>query len=170
MFYTTLAFSEGSLFIAGSSKGLSMVKYLKNPDETENTIGFLEEKSIDIKSDENKFPEEKRLFDRYFRGENADFSSLSLDLISGTAYQRKIWDETRKILYRKIETYNSIDLKLNPNAYRSVGGTLNKQPILLVISCHRVIGSNGRLVGFGCGLDLKKYLLKLENENINIKI
>lgn len=53
----------------------------------------------------------------------------------------------------------------SPKAYRAVGGALNKNPILIVVPCHRVIGSNGHLVGFGGGLDLKERLLALERDN-----
>lgn len=75
--------------------------------------------------------------------------------------------ELLNIPYGETRTYKEIAINIGvPKAYRAVGGALNKNPILIVVPCHRVIGTDGNLVGFGGGLDLKERLLALERENI----
>jgi methylated-DNA-[protein]-cysteine S-methyltransferase len=102
------------------------------------------------------------LFGQYFRGGPVDFSSLRLDFSEGTPFQRKVWKATKEIPYGRLETYKSLAYKINHKGYRSVGGALGKNPFLIAVPCHRVIRTNGDLGGFGAGLDLKKYLLRLE--------
>lgn len=81
----------------------------------------------------------------------------------GTDFQVKVWNELKKIPYGKTVSYGYIAKAIgNPKASRAVGGANNKNPIIIIVSCHRVIGANGSLVGFGCGIDVKKFLLNLE--------
>lgn len=84
----------------------------------------------------------------------------------GTAFQMKVWQALTEIPYGETRTYGQIAaLTGNPKASRAVGLANNRNPIALFIPCHRVIGSDGKLVGFGGGLDVKEYLLRLEREN-----
>ena len=84
----------------------------------------------------------------------------------GTPFQKSVWDELMKIPYGEVRSYKQIAEAVgNPNACRAVGMANNKNPLLIVVPCHRVIGSNGALVGYGGGLDNKSYLLKLEKEH-----
>lgn len=84
----------------------------------------------------------------------------------GTAFQMKVWQALTEIPYGETRTYGQIAaLTGNPKASRAVGLANNRNPLPVFIPCHRVIGSDGRLVGFGGGLDVKAYLLKLEGEN-----
>lgn len=81
----------------------------------------------------------------------------------GTDFQKKVWKALRDIPYGETRTYKDIAIKIgNEKACRAVGLANNKNPIVLAIPCHRVIGSNGKLVGFGGGLDVKQQLLNLE--------
>ena len=83
----------------------------------------------------------------------------------GTEFQKKVWNELRNIPFGSRVSYKEIATKIgNPNASRAVGGAINKNPILIVVPCHRVIGANGKLIGFACGMEVKKYLLDLEEE------
>ncbi|MCL2664884.1 MAG: methylated-DNA--[protein]-cysteine S-methyltransferase [Defluviitaleaceae bacterium] len=83
----------------------------------------------------------------------------------GTAFQMHVWDELLKIPYGETVSYKKIAERINnPNAVRAVGGANNKNPIMILVPCHRVIGASGSLVGFGGGLWRKKYLLDLEKE------
>lgn len=84
----------------------------------------------------------------------------------GTNFQKRVWDKLRTIKYGETKSYMQIaELVGNPKACRAVGNANNKNPILLAIPCHRVIGKDGKLVGFGAGLDVKKFLLELESNN-----
>lgn len=81
----------------------------------------------------------------------------------GTAFQQTVWAALQSIPYGQTRTYGDIAAQIgNPKATRAVGMACNKNPILLVIPCHRVIGKNGSLTGFGAGLELKEALLNLE--------
>lgn len=84
----------------------------------------------------------------------------------GTDFQKKTWKALRDIPYGETRTYKEIARAIgNEKACRAVGLANNRNPIVLAIPCHRVIGSNGKLVGFGGGLDVKEELLNLEKEN-----
>lgn len=82
---------------------------------------------------------------------------------NGTDFQNEVWKALQTIPYGETRSYGQIAEQVgNPKAFRAVGGANNKNRILIVVPCHRVIGADGSLVGFGCGIDIKKYLLDLE--------
>lgn len=81
----------------------------------------------------------------------------------GTDFQKRVWKALAEIPYGETRTYGQIAAATgNPGACRAVGGANNKNPILILIPCHRVIGADGSLTGFGAGLPVKEWLLKLE--------
>ncbi len=162
MFYTILDIPPGKIFLAKTDKGLSFVTFMKNQGKFKEIEESFKKEGIPLEVDNTKFKVEEKLFQRYFEGEKEDFTSLPLDFISGTPYHRKVWLEARKILYGKTDTYKSLAHKLNHKGYRSVGQAMNRNPLLIVIPCHRVLGSDGSLTGFGLGLKFKDYLLNLE--------
>ena len=97
----------------------------------------------------------------YFRGARKTFD-LPLDP-KGTAWQEKVWKILEQIPYGTTTSYGIVAAKAgNPKASRAAGGAIHNNPILILIPCHRVIGKNGSLTGFGEGLDKKRYLLELE--------
>ncbi|MFZ7120545.1 MAG: methylated-DNA--[protein]-cysteine S-methyltransferase [Eubacteriaceae bacterium] len=99
----------------------------------------------------------------YFSGERKAFD-LKIK-ISGTEFQRKVWRQLLKISYGNTSTYGKIaQLIGNPNASRAVGMANNKNKLILVIPCHRVVGSKGDLLGYVGGIPAKKYLLDMEKE------
>ncbi len=82
---------------------------------------------------------------------------------SGTDFQKAVWSALCKIPYGETRTYGEIAKSVgNPKAARAVGGACNKNPVLLAVPCHRVLGADGSLTGFASGLENKKYLLELE--------
>ncbi|NMA66617.1 MAG: methylated-DNA--[protein]-cysteine S-methyltransferase [Clostridiaceae bacterium] len=82
----------------------------------------------------------------------------------GTQFQKMVWKELEKISYGKTLSYKEVAQKVgNEKACRAVGMANNKNPIPIFIPCHRVIGANGKLIGYGGGLNIKSWLLKLEN-------
>jgi len=100
---------------------------------------------------------------KYWAGEPLQFT-FPLHIIRGTVFQRKVWHCIKKIPHGKVITYQDIALKIkNPGALRAVGQACGKNPIPIIIPCHRVIGKGGKLGGFSAGLDWKIKLLTLEN-------
>lgn len=104
--------------------------------------------------------------DEYFQGKRTTFS-LPFKL-TGTPFQLAVWKELQNIPYGQTTSYKEIAQKINkPKAYRAVGMANNKNPLPIIIPCHRVIGSNGKLIGYAGGLNLKNYLLELEKSHTN---
>jgi len=102
---------------------------------------------------------------RYFSGEVVDFSGYEVDLSSLTDFEREVLCETRKIEYGTIVTYSKLAARIGkPNAARAVGNALSKNPAPIVIPCHRVV-SKGGIGGYAFGVEAKRCLLKLENQN-----
>lgn len=86
--------------------------------------------------------------------------------LRGTDFQMKVWNELKKIPYGETLSYKDIAIRIgNEKSYRAVGNANNKNPITIVVPCHRVIGENGKLVGYFGGLKMKEFLLNLERNN-----
>ena len=97
----------------------------------------------------------------YFEG-RLKFFNLPLAPV-GTKFRQQVWESVRKVSYGETRSYQEIAISIdNNNAYRAVGLANSLNPIPIFIPCHRIIGANGRLVGYRGGLQVKKYLLKLE--------
>lgn len=98
----------------------------------------------------------------YFMGTRKEFD-LDLNPSSGTVFMKSVWASLRNIPYGETRSYKDIAISIGKNrAYRAVGMANNKNPISIIIPCHRVIGSNGELIGYGGGLEIKSFLLDLE--------
>ena len=107
------------------------------------------------------FAEVAKQLDEYFAGKRTKFE-LNI-LLKGTEFQKKVWAELLKIPYGKTKSYQEIAEAIgNTNAQRAVGSACNKNPILLIIPCHRVVSKSGKLTGFAYGIDRKEQLIKLE--------
>ena len=103
----------------------------------------------------------KQQLDEYFTGKRKLFN-VPIGL-GGTDFQRKVWLEVAKIPFGQTLTYMKLSHKLgNPTAIRAVGAAIGANPILLILPCHRILGSDGILTGYAGGLDKKKALLELE--------
>ena len=127
------------------------------------SLSLVNEKISDFKSSEKLVQSAIKELDEYFKGKRKTFS-LPLNP-KGTEFQKRVWEELRKIPYSETVSYQDIALRLgNKNLTRAVGGANNKNPIIILIPCHRVIGKNGSLTGFACGVDIKEKLLKLQKE------
>ncbi|MFT8316554.1 MAG: methylated-DNA--[protein]-cysteine S-methyltransferase [Clostridium sp.] len=101
----------------------------------------------------------------YFSGKRKNFD-LPLEA-EGTDFQRKVWKALQEIPYGETCSYKDIAENIgNTKASRAVGMANNKNPIFIFIPCHRVIGSNGKLVGYAAGLDVKERLLEMEKRNV----
>ncbi len=167
MYYAFLNFPRGKIFLAKTDKGLSYAWFMKSQSEFKKIDQYFRKRGTVMTRKPEKFRKEVKLFTSYFKGERVNFATLPLDFTSATPYQRKVWLTARNIPYGKTETYKSLAHKLKHRGYRSVGQALARNPLLIVIPCHRVLSSDGRLGGFsGGGLELKEYLLKLERVKI----
>ncbi len=104
---------------------------------------------------------------RYFAGQLTEFN---LPLApAGTQFQRAVWDALQQIPYGETWSYGQLASKIgNPAAVRAVGLANGRNPIALVVPCHRVIGANGSLTGYGGGLDRKRFLLDLEASAVSL--
>lgn len=108
--------------------------------------------------------ETKRQLDEYFTGKRKEFDVPTR--LEGTEFQKRVWNELKNIPYGKTVTYKDIAEAVGcPKGYRAVGLANNRNPISIIYPCHRVIGSNGSLTGYGGGLDVKEKLLALERGN-----
>lgn len=102
------------------------------------------------------------LLDEYFRGGQPDFSLVPLQA-EGTLFQREVWKALLTIPYGETRTYGQIAHMIGrPKAVRAVGGACGRNPLPILVPCHRVVGADGSLTGFSCGLDRKRFLLSLE--------
>ncbi len=102
----------------------------------------------------------------YYRGKPVAFDDM-LDVISGTAFQRMVWSICRGIPYGQTRSYGWIAKQMGkPGASRAVGNALGKNPLPIIIPCHRVLAADGDIGGFSGGLDMKKQLLRLESAKV----
>lgn len=132
-------------------------------EEQDAIIGIYMESDYDEKKDrKTKLIEKAYLqLEEYFSGKRTEFH-LPIRF-QGTEFQKKVWEALRTIPYGETRSYKDIAMQVgNGKACRAVGNANNKNSILIVVPCHRVIGADGSLVGFGGGLEVKEYLLKLE--------
>jgi len=104
-----------------------------------------------------------RQLTEYFAGQRKGFSVPVCP--EGTAYRKSVWNLLADIPYGETVTYGELARRSgNPKASRAVGGANHHNPISIIIPCHRVVGANGKLVGYGGGLDIKSFLLRLEQD------
>lgn len=116
-----------------------------------------------IEKDTKVLLETTKQLNEYFAGQRKKFN-LPIKL-EGTEFMQKVWKELEKIPYGTTATYGEIAKRVgNPKAARAVGMANNKNPIPIIVPCHRVIGANGKLVGYALGLYMKEQLLNIEKE------
>ena len=156
--YTIMKSPIGPLMLAGDERGLRLVHFMtgRRPKSPQR----------DWTEDKTPFKEVVRQLDAYFDGKLKDFD-LPL-ILDGTAFQLLVWNNLRKIPYGETISYGQLAKRIgSPDAARAVGLANGSNPIPIIIPCHRVIGSNGDLTGFGGGLALKKKLLALESRQLS---
>jgi methylated-DNA-[protein]-cysteine S-methyltransferase len=105
--------------------------------------------------------------DEYFKGGRTVFS-LKLDL-RGTAFQKQIWAKLLQVKFGRTTTYKALAEAVGrPAATRAVGGANHRNPVSIIVPCHRVVGSDGRLTGYGGGLWRKEWLLRHERRDLTL--
>jgi O-6-methylguanine DNA methyltransferase len=148
----------GPLFLAASTKGLVRLEF-------EARVQKLNPNTIELHVSKPELDPYLRQLDEYFAGERQQFS-LPLDL-RGTEFQIACWNALLEIPYGETRSYRDIaEVIGHPLACRAVGMSNNRNPIAIIVPCHRVIASSGSLCGYGGGLAIKRRLLDLEQTTL----
>ena len=148
--YTTCYRSEiGPFEIVGTDKGIMTIRFNTDPLVIDNNLPA-------------SMTECLRQLEEYFKGRRQKFDVPLL--LEGTDFQKAVWRQLKKIPYGQTASYGDVARAIGrPRAFRAVGNANNKNPVPLIIPCHRVIGSDGKLVGFGGGIWCKQWLLDHES-------
>ena len=147
----------GKLLLATTERGVCRISFEPEPDldQLARTFGSR------VLRVPGRLDALQRELDEYFEGRRHEFD-LDLDL-RATPFQATVLQELARVPYGRVETYGSLATRIGkPRAARAVGGALNRNPIAIVLPCHRVVGTDGSLVGYAGGLDRKAQLLQLE--------
>jgi methylated-DNA-[protein]-cysteine S-methyltransferase len=149
----------GKLFLATTERGLCRIAF--DPDaEVESVARTFGARVLRVPS---ALDPVKQQLDEYFEGARTDFD-LRADLSPLPEFQRRVLVALQRIRFGEVTTYGKLAERIGaPRAARAVGGALNRNPVPIVVPCHRVVGATGSLVGYGGGLDRKRALLELEH-------
>ena len=149
--FTNLATPIGPLRLVGNGRALTAIRFVVGERV----------RPPDLVEDRAPFREAVRQLEAYFAGRLRRFD-LSLEP-GGTPFQTSVWEALRAIPYGETTSYRELAIRVGrPRAVRAVGAANGRNPLPIVIPCHRVIGSDGSLTGFGGGLAVKRALLELE--------
>lgn len=153
MYYCIIESPISPILLAGNEEGLKHLIFLKGEKGFVTPSEWIENKEF--------FGEVIKHLNAYFSGE---LKSFDLKLApEGTEFQKSVWKALCEIPYGETQSYKDVAISVGkPKACRAVGLANNRNPIAIIIPCHRVIGSNGKLTGYASGLDVKEFLLKLE--------
>ena len=157
----------GTLILAADAEGLCG---LWLPAQKQFTDALLKE--VERKDNLPVFARTRAWLDRYFKGKAPSPDELPLHPV-GTAFQQQVWAVLRTIPYGETTTYSAVAEKISlsqggkKGSSRAVGGAVGRNPISIIIPCHRVVGKSGSLTGYAGGIAAKKYLLSLEGVDID---
>ena len=158
MYYSWFESPVGRLLLAGSKRGLKLVSF---------SGSHARQVDPEWQEGDSQFREVVQQLRSYFAGKRTSFD-LPL-VLEGTEFQKKVWTALQKIPYGETTSYKELAEKVGkPTAVRAVGAANGANPIPIIIPCHRVIGNDGSLTGFGGGLPLKKKLLDLESRQLKL--
>jgi methylated-DNA-[protein]-cysteine S-methyltransferase len=150
----------GQLLIAVTEHGVCEIHYDADPDAEAERLARLFGSRV-LRSP-RPTDETRRQLDEYFEGTRREFD-LEVDLRPAREFGRTVLEELARVPYGELTTYGALAARAgSPRAARAVGTVMNRNPIPIVLPCHRVVGSTGSLVGYAGGLDRKRALLELE--------
>ena len=150
----------GELLIAVTDQGLCEIHYDADPEAEAERLARLF--GTRVLRSSRPTDEARRQLDEYFAGKRRDFD-LPVDLRPAREFGRAVLEELARVPYGEVTTYGTLAAKAGrPRAARAVGTVMNRNPVPIVLPCHRVVGSTGSLVGYAGGLDRKRTLLELE--------
>jgi len=172
IYYDTFTSKWGDMLLAKSDKGLSAAQFIENAKNfSVNDVKHLLGTKSDIQ-DIIKNPDQlqaiKQQFTEYFSGSLKSFD-LEFDL-QGTDFQKTVWNILLTIPYGEVWSYQDVAIKAgDANKVRAVGGAVGKNPVVIAIPCHRVVGKSGKLTGFSSlgGTELKQKILDHEGIDLN---
>jgi len=146
----------GTLYLIEENSHLIAVIFQRNWSDYKKKFGAIKEVETPL------LTKTKKQFDQYFAGKRRTFDIRYK--LSGTNFQNRVWEALATIPYGETTSYKQqAAIVRAPKAYRAIGRTNGLNPISIILPCHRVIGSNGGLTGYGGGLDIKQFLLNLES-------
>jgi methylated-DNA-[protein]-cysteine S-methyltransferase len=148
----------GPILLAVSEHGLCRISYDPEPD----LESLARRHGVRVLRSAKPLDPVRRELDEYFEGKRRAFD-LRLDVSTITGFNRDVLDALARVPYGELTTYGTLAQQVGrPNAARAVGGFINRNPIPIVLPCHRVVGAGGKLVGYAGGLERKEHLLRLE--------
>lgn len=151
--YTYMDTPLGLLLLAGCAKGLRMISFPRGSQARKPLPEW--------QADKHMFAQAQSELDDYFKGNLHTFSVPMI--LEGSDFQKRVWEALQKVPYGELASYGDIAKTLDkPGAARAVGGANNANPIPIIVPCHRIIGADKSLTGFGGGLPTKQFLLNLE--------
>jgi O-6-methylguanine DNA methyltransferase len=160
VFFSVMQSPVGPLLVAATETGLRCVQFHRGK------LPKAEKDEVWIESREQVRAYEQQI-KAYFRGDLREFT-CKLDL-AGTSFQKDCWRALLRIPYGQTRTYADIAREIGrPQAFRAVGQANHDNPIAIVVPCHRVLGANGMLTGYGGGLSTKEKLLRLEGARFKL--
>ena len=149
----------GDLLVAATGRGLCTISF--DPDEAADRLSRVFGRRV--LRVPGRLDGARRQLDEYFEGRREAFE-LESDIALLPPFQQLVLTELARVPYGQLTTYGSLAAKVgHPRAARAVGGALNRNPLPIVLPCHRVVGATGSLVGYAGGLDRKRTLLALES-------
>jgi methylated-DNA-[protein]-cysteine S-methyltransferase len=150
----------GPLLVAATEKGLCGIAFDPDPEKEIERLARLH--GVRVLRSPRPVDEARRELHEYFEGRRHEFD-LAVDLSGLPAFQQSVLAELRRVGYGQVDTYGGLAVRIGkPRAARAVGGALNRNPVPIVVPCHRIVGSTGSLVGYAGGLERKQLLLNLE--------
>jgi methylated-DNA-[protein]-cysteine S-methyltransferase len=150
----------GTLLVAATERGLCRIAYDAEPEREVDRLAHAFGTRV-LRSTRPIEPARRQL-DEYFAGNRQRFD-LAVDLALQADFNRRVLRELARVPYGEVVTYGELAARAaRPRAARAVGTIMNRNPLPIVLPCHRVIGANGKLVGYGGGLERKESLLRLE--------
>ena len=151
----------GRIEIVSENGSILFVSINEELNIDEKNLPYEQTKEEVIDNEDDVCNEAFRQIVEYIEGKRKKFDFPIC--FKGTDFQNLVWNELLKVPYGETRTYKDIAISIgNENASRAVGGAVNKNPLLIIIPCHRIIGSGGRLVGYRGGILLKERLLDIE--------
>jgi len=164
VYWSTCHVNDWQMYVAKTERGIC---YIGSPNHPFAELEAWIKKKIPtaalVESD-TLLQEEVTELKQYILGERDTFT-VDFDLI-GTDFQQAVWQASANIPYGETKTYSEIAEQIGrPKAIRAVGTAIGANPLLVIIPCHRIVAKDGGLAGFRAGIDMKKFLLQLENKN-----
>jgi methylated-DNA-[protein]-cysteine S-methyltransferase len=156
----------GSLLVAVTDRGLCRIEFDPEPERDLEPIA--RQFGAKVLRTPKAVDGARRELDEYFEGRRTSFE-LPLDLRVDAPFRLRVMHELARVPYGQVTTYGALAARAgHPSAARAVGTFMNRNPVPIVLPCHRVVGANGSLTGYGGGLERKERLLQLEGASITL--